>query len=157
MKYLTSWCMLANFKNIISVIETNIAITAPTPALIPNTLTISDNTSSIVSGMVNFDTEILTGSANFSIPDMALIEKSANKIIETARACLFRLGKRERMPRPIIAPCNNPIPITTEKVIKKFCSASSSIFKVIPTNRKLKMYLGIGVYEINSDLQYPLM
>ena len=84
----------------------------------PNTLTISDNTSSIVSGIVNFDTEILTGSANFSMPDMALIEKRASKIIETARACLFRLGNRERMPRPIIAPCNNPIPITTEKVIK---------------------------------------
>ena len=88
---------------------------------------------------------------------MALIEKSASKMIETARACLLKLGNRKRMPRPIIAPCNNPIPMTTEKVIKKFCSASSSIFKVNPTNRKLKMYLGIRVYEINSDLQCPLM
>ena len=149
--------MLANFKNIISVTETNIAITAPTPALIPNTLTIRVNTSSIVSGMVISDTEILTGSANFNTLAMALIEKSASKTIETDRACFFRLGKRERIPRPIIAPCNNPIPITTEKVIKKFCSARSSIFKVTPTNRKLKMYLGIRVYEINSDLQCPLM
>ena len=149
--------MLANFKNIISVIETNIAITAPTPALMPNTLTIKASTSSIVSGIVNLDTDILTGSANFSTPDIALIEKSASKTIETDRACFFRLGKRERIPRPIIAPCNNPIPITTEKVIKKFCSARSSIFKVTPTNRKLKMYLGIRVYEINSDLQCPLM
>ena len=149
--------MLANFKNIISVIETNIAITAPTPALMPNTLTIKANTSSIVSGIVNLDTDILTGSANFSTPDIALIEKSASKTIETDRACFFRLGKRERIPRPIIAPCNNPIPITTEKVIKKFCSARSSIFKVIPIGRKLKMYLGMRVYEINSDLQCPLM
>ena len=99
----------------------------------------------------------MTGSANFNTPDIALIEKSASKTIETDRACFFRLGKRERIPRPIIAPCNNPIPITTEKVIKKFCSARSSIFKVTPTNRKLKMYLGIRVYEINSDLQCPLM
>lgn len=137
--------------------EINIAITAPIPALIPIRLTIKVNTSSIVTGIVNSDTEILTGSANLNIPDTALIEKSTNKIIETARACLFRLGKRERMPRPIINPCNNPIPITTEKVIKKFCSASSSIFKVIPISRKLKMYLGMRVYEINSDLQYPLM
>ncbi len=137
--------------------EINIAITAPIPALIPIRLTIKVNTSSIVTGIVNSDTEILTGSANLNIPDTALIEKSTNKIIETIRACLFRLGKRERMPRPIINPCNNPIPITTEKVIKKFCSASSSIFKVIPISRKLKMYLGMRVYEINSDLQYPLM
>ncbi len=107
--------------------------------------------------MVNLDTEILTGSANFNTLDTALTEKSTSKTIETALACLFRLGKRERIPRPIIAPCNSPIPITIEKVIKKFCSASSSIFKVIPTSRKLKMYLGIGVYEINSDLQCPLM
>ena len=137
--------------------EINIAITAPIPALIPIRLTIKVNTSSIVTGIVNSDTEILTGSANLNIPDTALIEKSTNKIIETVRACLFRLGKRERMPRPIITPCNNPITITTEKVIKKFCSASSSIFKVIPISRKLKMYLGMRVYEINSDLQYPLM
>ena len=137
--------------------EINIAITAPIPALIPIRLTIKVNTSSIVTGIVNSDTEILTGSANLNIPDTALIEKSTNKIIETIRACLFRLGKRERMPRPIINPCNNPIPITTEKVIKKFCSASSSIFKVNPISRKLKMYLGMRVYEINSDLQYPLM
>ena len=107
--------------------------------------------------MVISDTEILTGSANFNTLAMALIEKSASKTIEADLACLFRLGKRERIPRPIIAPCNSPIPITTEKVIKKFCSASSSIFKVIPTGRKLKMYLGIRVYEINSDLQCPLM
>ena len=139
---------ISKFQNIISVTETNIAITAPTPALIPNTLTIRVNTSSIVSGMVNSDTEILTGSANFNTLAMALIEKSASKTIEADLACLFRLGKRERIPRPIIAPCNSPIPITTEKVIKKFCSASSSIFKVIPTTRKLKMYLGIRVTKL---------
>lgn len=149
--------MLANFKNIISVIETNIAITAPTPALIPITLTIKVSISSIVSGIINSDAVIFTGSANFSTPDMALIEKSVNKMIETILACLLKLGNRDRIPRPIIPPCNKPIPITTENVIKKFCSASSSIFKVIPTSRKLKMYLGIRVYEINSDLQYPLM
>ena len=132
-------------------------MTAPTPALIPITLTIKVNISSTVTGIVNSDTEILTGSANFSTPDIALIEKSANKMIETIRACLLKLGNRERIPRPIIPPCSNPIPITTEKVIKKFCSASSNMFKVIPATRKLKMYLGIRVYEINSDLQCPLM
>ncbi len=137
--------------------ETNIAITVPTPALIPVTLTTMVNTSSIVTGMVNSDTETLTGSANFSTPDIALIEKSANKMIETVLACLLKLGNLERTPRPIIAPCNKPIPITTKNVIKKFCSASSNIFKSYPTRRKLKMYLGIGVYEINSALQYPLM
>ena len=115
------------------------------------------NASSVVDGIINSDIENLAGSANFTTLNTALIEKSASKTIETDRACFFRLGKRERIPRPIIAPCNNPIPITTENVIKKFCSARSSIFKVIPTNRKLKMYLGIRVYEINSDLQCPLM
>ena len=122
--------MSTNLKNTINVIETNIAITAPTPALIPVKLTIKVNTSSIVAGIVNLDTDTFTGSANLSMPDTAFIEKSVNKMSETTRACLLKLGNRERIPRPIIAPCNNPIPITIEKVIKKFCSASSSIFKV---------------------------
>jgi hypothetical protein len=137
--------MFANFKNIIRVTEINIAITAPTPALIPNTLTTKINISSIVAGITNSDTETFTGSANFSIPDIALIEKSISKIMETDLACLLRLGKRDRIPRPIITPCNNPIDATTKNVMIKFCSARSSIFKVIPTNRKLKMYLGIEV------------
>ena len=40
--------------------------------------------------MVNSDTEILTGSANFNTLAMALIEKSASKTIEADLACLFR-------------------------------------------------------------------
>ena len=109
--------------------ETNMPITAVRPALIPNRLRIRNSTSSIVSGTENSDTEILAGSANFSILDTALIEKSVNKIIEAALACFLRLGKRERIPFPIITPCNKPIPTTTANAMAKFCSANSNTFK----------------------------
>ena len=110
--------MLANFKNIANVIVTNIAMTAPNPALTPSKLRTNENASSIVAGIINSDVENFTGSANFRTLDTALMEKNANKIIDTARACFLRLGKRDLIPLPIIAPCNNPIPITTAKVIK---------------------------------------
>jgi hypothetical protein len=110
--------MSANFKNIANVIVTNIAITAPNPALTPNKLRINENTSSIVVGIINSDVENFTGSANFRMPNIVLIEKNANKIIDAARACFLRLGKRDLIPLPIIAPCNNPIPTTTAKVTK---------------------------------------
>ena len=42
MRYLIIWWIFANFKNSANVIVTNIAITAPNPALIPNKLKISD-------------------------------------------------------------------------------------------------------------------
>ncbi len=125
-------CMLANFKNIINVIEIKVAITVPTPVLIPTRLRINKNTSSVVAGIENSDIENLTGSANFSILNTAFTKKSANNEIETICACLFKLGKRLRIPLPIIAPCNKPIPKTIPNVIKKFCSANSNIFKVLP-------------------------
>ena len=96
----------------------NIAITAPNPALMPNKLRINKNTSLTVVGIVNSAVETFTGSANFRTLAIALIEKRDNKIIDAARACFLKLGKRDLIPLPIIAPCNNPIPITTEKVSK---------------------------------------
>ena len=50
------------------------------------------------------DTENLIGSANLSTLNIALKEKSANSIVETNCACFFILGKRLRMPLPIIMP-----------------------------------------------------
>ena len=97
---------------------TNIAMTAPNPALMPDKFRINENTSSTVAGMVNSAVETFTGSANFRTLAIALIEKSANMIVDAARACFFKLGKRDLIPLPIIAPCNNPIPITTAKVSK---------------------------------------
>ena len=100
------------------MIVTNIAMTAPSPALIPDKFRINENTSSTVVGMVNSAVETFTGSANFRTLAIALIEKSANRIVDAARACFLKLGKRYLIPLPIIAPCNNPIPITTAKVSK---------------------------------------
>ena len=134
-------CISANLKNMISVTEINVAITVPTPVLMPMRLRTSNNTSSVVDGMENSDTENLIGSANFSTLSIALMEKSTSNEDETICACLFRLGKRLRTPLPIIAPCSKPTPKTAANVIKKFCSARSNIFKSYPLQYKIKMQL----------------
>ena len=81
---------------------------------------------------MNSDIENLIGSANFSTLSIALMEKSASNKDETICACLFKLGKRLRIPLPNIAPCSKPIPKTVANVIKKFCSAKSNTFKSYP-------------------------
>ena len=134
-------CISANLKNIISVIEIKVAITVTTPVLMPMRLRTNKNTSSVVDGIKNSDTENLIGSANFSTPTIALMEKSTSNEDETICACLFRLGKRLRIPLPIIAPCSKPIPKTAANVIKKFCSAKSNIFKPCSLQYKIKMQL----------------
>ena len=134
-------CISANLKNIISVTEIKVAITVPTPVLIPMRLRINNNASSVVAGIENSDIENLIGSANFSALSIALMEKSTSNEDETIRACLFRLGKRLRIPLPIIAPCSNPIPKTVANVIKKFCSDKSNIFKSYSLQYKIKMQL----------------
>ena len=131
-KYLAMLCISANLKNIISVTEINVAITVPTPVLIPMRLRINNNTSSVVAGIENSDIENLIGSANFSTPSIALMEKSTSNEDETICACLFRLGKRLRIPLPNITPWSKPIPKITANVIKKFCSANSNTFKFYP-------------------------
>ena len=137
-KYLAMLCISANLKNIISVTEINVAITVPTPVLIPIRLRTNKNTSSVVDGIENSDTENLIGSANFSTPSIALMEKSTSNEDETICACLFRLGKRLRIPLPIIMPCKKPIPSTTANVIKKFSAAKSSTFKSYSHSMKLE-------------------
>ena len=125
-------CISANLKNIISVTEINVAITVTTPVLMPIRLRTNENTSLVVDGTENSDIENLTGSANFNTLNTALMEKSTSNEDETICACLFKLGKRLRIPLPNIAPCSKPIPKTTANVIKKFCSAKSNIFKSYP-------------------------
>ena len=110
--------MSANFKNIIRTTVMNMPITVHNPAFIPNKLITSENISSGDVGMTNVDNVTLVGSANFSMLDIALTKNNTSKILETIRACFLKLGKRERMPLPKIAPCNKPIPITTPKVIR---------------------------------------
>ena len=56
----------------------NMAITVPTPVLTPVILRINENTSSVVAGKVKLDTENLTGSANLSMLNIALKEKSTS-------------------------------------------------------------------------------
>jgi hypothetical protein len=131
-QYLAILCILANFKNIINVIEINVAITVPTPVFTPIRSRINNNASSVVVGIKNSDIDNLIGSENFSMPNIELIEKSASSSTETIRACLFRLGKRLRIPLPNITPWNKPIPKITANVIKKFCSANSNTFKFYP-------------------------
>jgi len=131
-QYLAILCILANFKNIINVIEINVAITVPTPVFTPIRSRINNNASSVVVGIKNSDIDNLIGSENFSMPNIELIEKSANSSDETIRACLFRLGKRLRIPLPNITPWSKPIPKITANVIKKFCSANSNTFKFYP-------------------------
>ena len=128
-QYLAMLCILANFKNIINVIEINVAITVPTPVFTPIRSRINNNASSVVVGIKNSDKDNLIGSENFSMPNIELIEKSASSSDETIRACLFRLGKRLRIPLPNITPWNKPITKITANVIKKFCSANSNTFK----------------------------
>jgi len=134
-------CISANLKNITSVTEIKIAITVPTPALMPMRLRTNKNASSVVAGIENSDIENLIGSANFSTPSIALMKKSTSNEDETICACLFRLGKRLRTPLPIIAPCSKPIPKTAANVIKKFCSAKSNTFKPYSLQYKIKMQL----------------
>jgi len=131
-QYLAMLCILANFKNIINVIEINVAITVPTPALTPIRSRINDNASSVVVGIRNSDIDNLIGSENFSMPNIELMEKSTSNNDETIRACFFRLGKRLRIPLPNITPWNKPITKITTNVIKKFCSANSNTFKFYP-------------------------
>ncbi len=138
-------CISANLKNIISVTEINVAITVPTPVFTPIILRTNKNASSVVAGIVNSDIENLIGSANFSTLSIALMEKSASNEDETICACLFKLGKRLRMPLPNIAPCSKPIPKTTENVIRKFCSAKSNIFKSYPLWYAIKIQLILEV------------
>ncbi len=121
--------MFANLKSIINVTEMNIAITVPTPVLTPAILRINENTSSVVAGKVKLDTENLTGSANLSMLNIALKEKSISNMDETNCACFFMLGNLLRMPLPIIVPCSKPIPNTIANVIKKLSAAKSSISK----------------------------
>ena len=137
-KYLAILCIFANLKNTISVIEMNVAITVPTPVLIPIRLRSNKNASSVVTGIENSEIENLIGSANFSTLNIALIEKSTSNEDETICACLFRLGKRLRTPLPIIAPCDRPIPRTTAMVTSKFSSANSNTFKFYHIVMKLK-------------------
>ena len=125
-------CISANLKNIISVTEINVATTVPTPVFTPIRLITNKNASSVVAGIVNADIENLIGSANFSTLSIALMKKSASNEDETICACLFKLGKRLRIPLPNIAPCSKPIPKTAANVIKKFCSAKSNTFKSYP-------------------------
>ncbi len=110
--------MSANFKNIIRTTVMNMPITVHNPAFIPNKLITSENISSGDVGMTNVDNVTLDGSANFSMLDIALTKNNTSKTLETIRACFLKLGKRERIPLPKIAPCNKPIPITTPKVIR---------------------------------------
>ena len=110
--------MSANFKNIIRTTVMNVPITVHNPASIPNKLITSENISSGDVGITNVDNVTLDGSANFSMLDIALTKNNTSKILETIRACFLKLGKRERIPLPKIAPCNKPIPITTPKVIR---------------------------------------
>jgi len=131
-------CMFANLKSIINVTEMNTAITVPTPVLTPVILRINENTSSVVAGKAKLDTENLIGSANLSMLNIALKEKSTSNTDETNCACFFMLGKRSRIPRPIIIPCKKPIPNTTANVIKKFSAAKSSTFKSYPHSMKLE-------------------
>ena len=140
-------CISANLKNIISVTEINVAITVPTPVFTPIRLRTNKNASSVVAGIVNSDIENLIGSANFSTLSIALMEKSASNEDETICACLFKLGKRLRMPLPNIAPCSKPIPKTTENVIRKFCSAKSNIFKSYPLWYAIKIQL---IFEVTA-------
>jgi len=127
------------------VTEINVAITVPTPVLTPIRLRTNKNASSVVAGIVNSDIENLIGSANFSTLSITLMEKSASNENETICACLFKLGKRLRMPLPNIAPCSKPIPKTTENVIRKFCSAKSNIFKSYPLWYAIKIQLILEV------------
>jgi len=138
-------CISANLKNIISVTEINVAITVPTPVFTPIRLRTNKNASSVVVGIVNSDIENLIGSANFSTLSIALMEKSASNEDETICACLFKLGKRLRIPLPNIAPCSKPIPKTAANVTKKFCSAKSNIFKSHPLWHAIKIQLILEV------------
>ena len=95
-----------------------VPITVHNPAFIPNRLITSENISSGDVGITNVDNVTLAGSANFSMLDIALTKNNISKTLETIRACFLKLGKRERIPLPKIAPCNKPIPITIPKVIR---------------------------------------
>ena len=100
-KYLAILCISANLKNTISVIEMNVAITVPTPVLIPIRLRSNKNASSVVTGIENSEIENLIGSANFSTLNIALIEKSTSNEDETICACFLSLENDYEHPSPL--------------------------------------------------------
>ena len=82
------------------MIVTNIAITAPNPALMPDKFKINKNTSSTVAGMVNSAVETFTGSANFRTLAIAVItqflspqQKLVNNILQQVPVCSKFLHK----------------------------------------------------------------
>ena len=75
----------------------NMAITVPTPVLTPAILRINENISSVVAGKVKLDTENLVGSANLSMLNIALKEKSTSNTDETNCACFFMRSEERRV------------------------------------------------------------
>jgi len=130
-KYLAILFILANLKNKIKLIEIKRIITAPNPAFNPKIFIKTSNPSSTVEGIVNSETEILSGIANLITLAAALKENIVKITIDTALACLFMLGKRFLIPLPKIAPCIKPIPMLIPNEITKFSSAIDSRSKVL--------------------------
>jgi len=110
--------------------DTKVAITTPRPAFNPSNDITKESPSSAVCGIVNSETEIFSGIANFITFAIAFIENIINRIIETILACLFKLGNLFLIPRPKIAPWNNPMHIVIPNVIRKFSSAIDSKSKI---------------------------
>ena len=126
-KYLATAGISANFINKIRVIDTNSTITVPSPAFNPKTLVTNSKPSSGVAGMVKFETEIFSGTANLKTFAIALIENKVKIVNETIRECRLILGNLFLIPLPKIAPCNNPILTITTNVIRKYSSAMLTI------------------------------
>ena len=110
--------------------EIKVAITTPSPAFNPSIEIATEKPSSTVCGMVNSETVIFSGIANFITFAIAFIENKIKTTIETILACFFKLGNRFRIPRPKIAPWNNPTNIVIPNVIRKFSSAIASKSKI---------------------------
>jgi len=74
-------CISANLKNIISVTEINVAITVPTPVLMPMRLRTNKNASSVVAGIENSDIENLINHIQNTVKSLHNVELETEIII----------------------------------------------------------------------------
>lgn len=112
-------CMWVSFSKTKVMIVTDIANTAKNPVLIPSIRKIIDAASPVLVAWEIDEKSIFSGDAKRGTLKMAFARNIINKEIETFFTLFCNLGKRTRIARPKIIPCNNPIAKAPEIAIRE--------------------------------------
>jgi hypothetical protein len=105
----TPW-MLVIFSKTKVIMVTEIARTAKNPVLTPKIRKIIDANSGKLAPEGIDEKSIFSGDANRGTLKIAFARNNTNKETETFFTLFCNLGKRSKMARPKIIPCNSPIP-----------------------------------------------